>query len=614
MEREVEIEFGLDEAVDILSSLTLTSVTIGTYLVVMRSEFDLTISDQPYIGLTLLLDLRTGKYISRIWNQTVALGDVAKGDHFKEACERHFGQGKPCLGFPDKEKEKSEVGTLGFLISQTPIPRKISNKCHKVLGTEVSNSVTTCSECMKIAVLNSSPVSHISEKLEAESDSTSKLNVSKRECESVAIGEHKKKDEVWAEKVNFVPKVEIFDSHDFQDDHGIDVKIEEEDEYLGEMDTSTDDLLRKCRALKEAQKRERRKLLSIAQKQEALKAYDKLRKEDMPKKQVAKEIGISYNVLVSILSAREKIMSCPANSNITVQKYPEIEKKDGHFECPKCLQRFTTKESVLGHMKRLHYWGQFSCMHCEANFEYADDLIMHMQEKEPEKDPSAHCPVCNDKVPVSELKAHYLSCITKDRRENVMCPTCGKLVRKRRLDAHLRVHMREQGVSEAEAKTRLYYYCDICGKKVSDQRNLALHKRNIHNPKPAACPVCSEVFPNRPKMKAHYNKEHNPKKCEYCEFTCGESYTLKAHMTKHFEPQFQCSYCEKKLKTQKTLEVHEREHTGEKPFKCDICGKDFKSASVVLVHKQGVHKIFGPKATRDTSTKRVRKKSSVEKN
>ena len=90
-------------------------------------------------------------------------------------------------------------------------------------------------------------------------------------------------------------------------------------------------------------------------------------------------------------------------------------------------------------------------------------------------------------------------------------------------------------------------------------------------------------------------------------------HTLKAHMTKHFEPKFQCSFCEKKLKTQKTLEVHEREHTGEKPFKCDVCGKDFKSASVVLVHKQGVHKIFGPKATRDTTAKRVRKKSSVEK-
>ena len=593
MEGEIKAEFDVDDAIGILSSLSLTSVTIGTYLVVMRSEFDLTISDQPYVGLTLLFDLKTGKYISRIWNQTVATGDIESGGQFKELCDRHFGQGKPCLGCPEEEKNK--LGSQEFLISQTPIPRKISAKCHKVLGKEVSDSISTCTECKKITESKISVASQIGEKNEEASES----DVSKRECESASLTEEHE-DQVWAERVNFVPKVELMGSDDFEDDHGIDIKIESEDEFLEKKDLRIED---------STQKRER-KLLSIAQKQKALKTYDTLMKEEMTKRQAAKKLGISYNVLVSILSYREKLMNCPANSNRTVQKYPEIEKKNGYFECPKCQKSFTTKESVLGHLKRLHYWGQFRCMHCGAIFDYADDLILHMTEKEHNQDPSVNCPVCSDKVPVSEIKPHYVKCITKDRRENVMCTTCGKLVRKRRIDAHQRVHMRQQGVSEAEAKTRLYYYCDICGKKVSDQRNLALHKRNIHNPKPAACPVCAAIFPNRPKMKAHYNKEHNPKQCKYCEFKCGESYTLKAHMTKHFEPQFQCSFCEKKLKTQKTLEVHEREHTGEKPFKCDICGKDFKSASVVLVHKQGVHKIFGPKATRDTA-KRVRKKSSV---
>ena len=70
--------------VGILSSLSLTSVTIGDFLVIMRSKFDLTISGEPYIGLVLLLNLKDGTYISRIWNQTVASGNVERPDQLRE--------------------------------------------------------------------------------------------------------------------------------------------------------------------------------------------------------------------------------------------------------------------------------------------------------------------------------------------------------------------------------------------------------------------------------------------------------------------------------------------------------------------------------------------------
>ena len=49
---ESESKLGLDDAMEVLSALSLTSATVGgNYLVVMRSEFDLTISGEPYIGL-----------------------------------------------------------------------------------------------------------------------------------------------------------------------------------------------------------------------------------------------------------------------------------------------------------------------------------------------------------------------------------------------------------------------------------------------------------------------------------------------------------------------------------------------------------------------------------
>ena len=146
---EATLELGLPVVKNTLTSMSLVSVTIGDFLAIMRSDFDLAISGEPYTGLVMLLNLTTGKYLSRIWNQTVATGIIVKVDHLMEACENIFGQGRPCLGFP--EVGKHERVKQDCLISQTPIPRRISTTCLKVLGKDTPASVSSCSECMKLS-------------------------------------------------------------------------------------------------------------------------------------------------------------------------------------------------------------------------------------------------------------------------------------------------------------------------------------------------------------------------------------------------------------------------------------------------------------------------------
>ena len=154
--------------------------------------------------------------------------------------------------------------------------------------------------------------------------------------------------------------------------------------------------------------------------------------------------------------------------------------------------------------------------------------------------------------------------------------------------------MRQQGVNEEDTADKLYHYCDECGKKFSDVSTLARHKINIHNPVPTACTVCGLTFQSEQKMKIHYNNEHNPKQCDFCDYKTGYSSHMKAHMAKHSEPKFKCSHCDKVLKSKLSLEGHEREHTGERPFECQVCGKGFTRSCSLITHKKHVHKILTP--------------------
>ena len=115
--------FHVNEATTILESMSLTSFLFRDYLIVMRSDFDVTISDEPYIALTLLYNTKSGRFMARMWNKTVNVGNTTSLEEFEDACKRHFRGRRLCLGCPESEEEEQ---THSFLLSQTPIPRKIA--------------------------------------------------------------------------------------------------------------------------------------------------------------------------------------------------------------------------------------------------------------------------------------------------------------------------------------------------------------------------------------------------------------------------------------------------------------------------------------------------------
>ena len=61
------------------------------------------------------------------------------------------------------------------------------------------------------------------------------------------------------------------------------------------------------------------------------------------------------------------------------------------------------------------------------------------------------------------------------------------------------------------------------------------------------------------------------------------------------------------VKSKQALIAHEREHTGERPFKCAVCGNEYKSSNVLQVHMKNVHKVMKP-GWKPLANIRVRKK------
>ena len=84
------------------------------------------------------------------------------------------------------------------------------------------------------------------------------------------------------------------------------------------------------------------------------------------------------------------------------------------------------------------------------------------------------------------------------------------------------------------------------------------------------CAVCGTTFKSRSKMHEHANVEHSEAaklQCRHCWRHFGNTQVVRKHKLKLEEPQFRCGHCYKMLKTSKTLLIHKREHTGERPFR-----------------------------------------------
>ncbi|XP_052745925.1 RE1-silencing transcription factor A isoform X2 [Bicyclus anynana] len=100
------------------------------------------------------------------------------------------------------------------------------------------------------------------------------------------------------------------------------------------------------------------------------------------------------------------------------------------------------------------------------------------------------------------------------------------------------------------------------------------------------CNTCSKEFRMKTTYKAHLRFHTNYCVCETCGKRCRNNNQLQEHKrARHGLGRIhKCAYCEYSSATKEALTIHERRHTGERPYICDHCGATFHRRSNLVQH------------------------------
>uniref|UniRef100_A0A1A9VNW9 Protein krueppel n=1 Tax=Glossina austeni TaxID=7395 RepID=A0A1A9VNW9_GLOAU len=229
----------------------------------------------------------------------------------------------------------------------------------------------------------------------------------------------------------------------------------------------------------------------------------------------------------------------------TYTHMPEEQK----IPCALCSFRSSRTSAIKVHLRTIHgpemvdkYFkprkakGSFCCTLCPKRYSRKDDLQKHVKK--------VHINGENvEKKPKSEQKCQ------KKANQVYLCAFCGQsFAENGTLSKHIRIHTGDSP-----------FKCEFCEKAFKRSECLRYHLVTHSDEKPHICSECGKSFKRKDKLRTHMrvHSELRPYKCNECEKTFKYSSVLKTHMQIHTgQTPFTCRICGENFSLRTSLNIH----------------------------------------------------------